>query len=67
VNVAVEGQSGCLPLDDSAVDALREVVLPPLPQDFKRDKETVHGRFIAIGDIRQMRRTLEYYHATGMF
>jgi len=67
VNVAVEGQSGCVPLDDSAVDALREVVLPPLPQDFKRDKETVHGRFIAVGDVRGMRRSLEYYRAQGMF
>jgi len=49
------------------VDALREVVLPPLPQDFKKDKETVHGRFIAIGDVRQMRRFLEYYRAQGVF
>ncbi|HEX5044180.1 MAG TPA: TonB C-terminal domain-containing protein [Candidatus Polarisedimenticolaceae bacterium] len=67
VNVSVEGESGCVPLDDSAVDALREVVLPPLPQEFKRDRETVHGRFIATGDIRQMRRTLDYYRARGMF
>jgi len=67
VGVAVETASGCVPLDDSAVDALREVVLPPLPEDFKKDQENVHGRFIAIGDIRQMRRTLEYYHAAGMF
>ena len=67
VNVAVEGESGCVPLDDSAVDALREVVLPALPQDFKRDRETVHGGFIAIGDVRGMRRSLEAARAQGIF
>jgi len=27
----------------------------------------VHGRFIAVGDVRGMRRSLEYYRAQGMF
>lgn len=67
VDVSVEGASACLPLDDSAVDALREVVLPPLPPDFPRGQETVHGRFIAVGDIRQMRRYLESARARGIF
>jgi hypothetical protein len=67
VDVAIEGASGCVPLDDSAADALREVVLPPLPDDFKRDRETVHGRFIAIGDVRGMRRSLEQARAAGIF
>jgi TonB family protein len=67
VDVAVEDESGCPPLDDSAVDALREVVLPPLPTDFPRGSETVHGRFIATGDIRGMRRTLEYLKRAGYF
>ena len=45
--IILEGPSGCYPLDDSALDALREVILPPLPKDFPRDQETVHARFIA--------------------
>ena len=67
VGVAVEGPSGCVPLDASAVDALREVVLPPLPQDFKKDRENVHARFIAIGDIRGMRQSLNEARARGYF
>ena len=67
VDVAIEGPSGCIPLDDSAVDALREVVLPPLPEDFKRDRERVHARFIAIGDIRGMRNSLENARRQGVF
>ena len=55
------------PLDASAADALREVVLPPLPADFPRGSETVHGRFIATGDIRTMRRTLEFLRRAGYF
>ncbi len=53
--VAIETPSGSIPLDDSATDALREVVLPPLPQDFPQATETVHARFIATGDIRNIR------------
>jgi TonB family protein len=53
--VTIETPSGCVPLDDSAVDALREVVLPPLPEDFRRTDETVRVRFIAYGDIRNIR------------
>jgi TonB family protein len=67
VDVALETASGCEPLDDSAVDALREVVLPPLPSDFPRGSERVHGRFVATGDIRGMRRTLEYLKRNGYF
>jgi outer membrane biosynthesis protein TonB len=44
--VAVETASGCYPFDDSATDALNEVLLPPLPSDFPRDQETVHATFI---------------------
>jgi TonB family protein len=67
VDVSVEERSGCPPLDASAADALREVVLPPLPADFPRGSETVHGRFIATGDIRTMRRTLEFLRRAGYF
>ena len=47
--------SGCEPLDTSAIDALREVVLPPLPEDFPRSEEGVLVTFIATGDIHGMR------------
>ena len=65
--VALETPSGCVPLDESAQDALRQVVLPPLPREFPRSAETVHAQFIAEGDIRSMRRTLEYLKAAGYF
>lgn len=67
VNVAIETASGCYPLDDSAADALREVVLPPLPEDFPRGQETVRATFIAEGEIKQMRRSLQYLKDRGYF
>jgi len=65
--VLLETPSGCVPLDDSALDALREVILPPLPADFPRDREVVHARFIASGEIQGMRPTLRYLKAIGLF
>jgi hypothetical protein len=47
--------SGCEPLDTSAMDALKEVVLPPLPSDFSRGEEGVVVTFMATGDIHVMR------------
>jgi TonB family protein len=67
VDVAIEAPSGCYPLDDSATDALKEVVLPPLPEDFQRDSETVHARFIAEGEIRGMRTFLQRMKDAGYF
>ncbi len=67
VDIVVEAASACEPLDLSATDALREVILPPLPDDFKRDRETVHGKFIITGDIRAMRSNLEWYKRYGFF
>ena len=67
VDVAIETPSGCYPLDDSATDALREVVLPPLPADFHRDSETVHARFVAEGEIRTMRASLQQMKSAGFF
>lgn len=67
VDVAIETPSGCYPLDDSATDALREVVLPPLPSDFQRDSETVHARFIADGEIRAMKPFLQQMKNAGFF
>jgi TonB family protein len=67
IDISVEGPSACYPLDDSAREALQEVVLPPLPEDFARDSETVHARFIAEGDIRAMRGQLQSLHDYGWF
>jgi len=65
--IAIETPSGSYPLDDSAVDALTEVILPPLPSDFPRSRETVHARFIADGDVRTMRRYLGWLKSEGYF
>jgi len=67
VDVAIETPSGCYPLDDSATDALREVVLPPLPADFPRETETVHARFVAEGEIRTMKAFLSQMKNAGYF
>lgn len=67
VDVEVEGPSGCFPLDDSAREALQEVVLPPLPDDFQRQDEIVHARFIAQGEIRVMRGELQRLQDAGWF
>jgi hypothetical protein len=65
--IALERPAGCPPLDQSAIDALAEVILPPLPQDFPREREAVHGRFTAFGEIASMRTTLSHYKAQGLF
>jgi TonB family protein len=65
--VMVELPSGCQPLDQSATDALRAVVLPKLPADFPRSSETVHARFLMEGDTRAIEAGLEpYLRAWGM-
>jgi hypothetical protein len=65
--ITLEDGSGCEPLDASALDALAEVILPPLPDAFPRDRETVRGRFIAKGHVRQMRAHLSQLKALGLF
>lgn len=65
--VAVETPSGCHPLDDSAADALRSVILPPLPSDFPRVRENVRAMFLANGEIRFLRPSLELLKARGYF
>ena len=67
VDIAIETPSGCYPLDDSATDGLKEVVLPPLPSDFQRDSEIVHARFIAEGEIREMHSFLQQMKNAGYF
>lgn len=65
--ILVEAPSGCFPLNDSAADALAEVILPPLPEDFPRDREVVHALFIATGEVLGLRPTLRAMKARGLF
>jgi len=65
--IVLEAGSDCEPLDASAVDALAEVILPPLPAGFPRDREIVHARFIAQGPILGMRDSLGAMKAAGYF
>jgi hypothetical protein len=65
--VLVETPSGCVPLDDSATQALEEVILPPLPQAFPKQREIVHARFLANGEIRWMRPSLTQMKQAGYF
>ncbi len=65
--ILLEQGSGCEPLDASASEALAEVILPPLPSGFPRDREVVHATFIAEGPIRAMRPVLGRYKAMGLF
>lgn len=65
--IFIEDVSGCLPLDQSAVDALTEVILPPLPAEFPRERETVHARFIGQGDIRALKKSLAWLKSRGEF
>lgn len=66
-SIRILQESGCGPLDDSAYNALEEVVLPPLPADFPRDRETVRMGFLAEGNIRHMRPYLENVKRAGGF
>jgi outer membrane biosynthesis protein TonB len=65
--IQVETPSGCIPLDDSAADALAEVILPPLPDDFPREREVVHALFIATGEVLGLRPTLRVLKERGLF
>jgi hypothetical protein len=66
-DIVLEMPAGCPPLDRSALDALSEVILPPLPADFPRDRELVRATFIARGEIYNMRQVFEYYRRIGYF
>jgi len=61
------GGSDCAPLDDSALDALAEVILPPLPADFPRSYEEVNATFVATGEIMSMRQMFRYLEQIGFF
>ena len=66
-DIFVVTPAGCVPLDESGADAMAEVILPRLPDDFPRDRERVRARFIATGDVRNMKRTLSYMKQAGWF
>ena len=66
-DIMIVTRSGCVPLDQSGADAMAEVILPRLPDDFPRDQERVRGRFLASGDVRNMKRTLSYMKEAGWF
>jgi hypothetical protein len=65
--IAEEAPSACGPLNASAVEALDEVILPPLPRDFPREREVVHARFIATGWIGDMKPHLGQLRRAGRF
>lgn len=66
-SIVLETESGSVPFDLSAVEGLDEALLPPLPDDFPRDSETVHANFIGHGPIASMRRGLQSYKNRGWF
>jgi outer membrane biosynthesis protein TonB len=59
--------SGCDPFDASVQQALEEVILPPLPASFPRDRETVSATFTGRGPVRGMRPTLNQLRRAGLF
>jgi hypothetical protein len=65
--ITLSGPAGCPPLDTSAMDALDEVILPPLPAEFPRDAEVIHATFLAQGDIRSLRPHFERMKRAGYF
>lgn len=66
-DIVLETPSGCVPLDDSAMDGLSEVILVPLPADFPRESELVRATFIASGEIATMRRYFGYLKSINFF
>ena len=56
------------PLDESAKGALKEVILPRLPDDFRKDREAVTGRFVMdIGDVGAFKQDLAWGKRLGEF
>jgi outer membrane biosynthesis protein TonB len=63
--IEVEVPSGCSPLDISATEALAEVILPRLPDDFPRDSETVHATFLMQMNVRHIRPWYQQLRSLG--
>jgi len=59
--------SGVGALDNSAMDALAEVILPPLPAEFPRDQEAIRATFLMKGDILMLRPYFSAYKRAGVF
>jgi TonB family protein len=56
------------PLDDSAQAALKEAILPRLPDDFTKESEAVTGRFsMEIDSLHSWREELKYMKYRGVF
>jgi CubicO group peptidase (beta-lactamase class C family) len=65
--VTLLGGDGMDPLDDSTRRTLESVVLPPLPEDFPKDREIIRANFFLSGDLHTMRRSLEWMLKNGYF
>ena len=65
--VTLDHGSSCRPFDDSVIDAPEEVILPPLPADFPREREVVRARFVGTGPIRAMPANLRMLKRAGYF
>ncbi|MEW5807536.1 MAG: TonB C-terminal domain-containing protein [Acidobacteriota bacterium] len=65
--IALLYSSSIEPLDASAIDALKEAILPPLPSHFPKERERVTARFIAETSIKAMRYWLPIYKYYGYF
>ena len=65
--VTLLGGDGMDPLDASTRRTLESVVLPPLPEDFPKDREIIRANFFLSGDLHTMRRSLEWMLKNGYF
>ena len=66
-SITVLEPSVMLPLDDSAKDALKEAILPRLPDDFTKDREGVTGQFTVEGDLLYLKFDLRQGKERGSF
>ena len=67
-SITVLEPSSMPPLDDSAQTALKEVILPRLPEDFTKNSEGVTGRFIMeIDDLNGWKEYMKYQKYRGIF
>ena len=67
-DVEILTPSGIQPLDLASSDALKEVILPPLPANFPHEREHVTGSFIMdVSDVREWRPYMEYLKRRGVF
>jgi TonB family protein len=66
--VELLSSSGVESLDRAASDAVREVILPPLPVNFPHPRERVTGTFrVNVSDVREWRPSMNYLKRRGYF